>query len=125
MQTIPPQILLKRPSAPGARICWTCYLRGPVLLVCRTIIRHIGQSLGFGVGTRVFDDLLEQHVRVKEEQGDFIVSGREVAGHGLQPSIPVCDQGFEARARPRCQIHRGEVGDEEVAGACLVELGQC
>ena len=123
MQAIPPQILLKRPSAPGARIGWTCYLRGPVLRVCWTIIRHIGQPLGFGVGTRVFDDLLKQHVGVKEEQGDLVVGRREVAGHGLQPSIPVRDQGFEARARPRCQIHWGEVGDEEIAAACLVDLG--
>ena len=96
------------------------------LLILRAIIRRVLIKAGLGIGFGVVDDLIEEGVGVELEDGGVGVFEGEVGREGGEAGVPVGDgagrDGVAPFAGEGQAVERGDVEEEEVAGAGGVEL---
>ena len=121
MERIVPEILPKRNLT---RIIEVALLaRGFVLLA---LIRRVPIGARLGIGGGVIDDGVEEGVGVEVEDGGVGVAAGEVGREGSQAGVPVGDgaggDGVAPFAGEGHAVERGDVEDEEVAGAGSVKL---
>ena len=102
-----------------------------IILVTRrfillAIIRRVFIPTGLGIGFRVVDDLVEKGVGVEEEDGGVGVVEGEFGREGGEAGVPGGDgargDGVAPFAGEGHAVERGDVEEEEVAGAGDVEL---
>ena len=95
-------------------------------LILLAIIRRVFIQTRFGIGFRVVDDLIEEGVGVEEEDGGVGVAEGEVGREGGEAGVPGGDgargHGVAPFAGEGHAVERGDVEEEEVAGAGGVEL---
>ncbi len=121
MERIMPEILLQLKTADIIESAH--HARVPILLA---IIRRVPVEARLGVGFGVVDDLGEEGVGVELEDGGVEVVAGEVGREGGEAGVPVCDgagrDGVAPFAGEGHAVERGDVEEEEVAGAGGVEL---
>ncbi len=96
------------------------------VLVLLAIVRRVFVEARLGVGFGVVDDLGEEGVGVELEDGGVGVVEGEVGREGGEAGVPVGDgagrDGVAPFAGEGHAVERGDVEEEEVAGAGGVEL---
>ncbi len=96
------------------------------VLILLAVIRRVFVETRLGVRFGVIDDLGEEGVGVELEYGGVGVGAGEVGRERGEAGVPVCDgagrDGVAPFAGEGHAVERGDVEEEEVAGAGGVEL---
>lgn len=102
-----------------------CILLTFVLILLAVVLRILVDGR-LGVGFGIVHDLVEESVGVELEDCDVGVLEAEVVGEGGEAHVPVGDgarrDGVAPFAGEGHAVERGDVEDEEVAGAGGIEL---
>ena len=96
------------------------------LVVFLAIIRRVPIDGRLGVGFGLVHDLVKECMGVELEDCDVRVLEAEIACEGGEADVPVGDGAGRDRVAPFAgeghAVKRGDVEDEEVAGAGYIEL---
>jgi len=144
MQVVQPQVLVDSIRAagvlcvPSRRSAATPLAKHPthalehsdLLLIRRAVARRVLEPARLRIGLGVLDDGSEQRIRIVDEDVRLVaVPLAEGCRHVLQLVVPyanhlplILDRIVAVRQRQRRKVDRGHAQEQEVAGACRVDL---